>query len=255
VRRWPWALGGLSLFLLFLLLRLPTAIIGAGLNQACGERCALAQATGTVWTGTARIDWRNADKQWRELGSFAWTWLPEELRNGRLAWRIGFDAGGDATVSLGRDGWKATAAAVRLPVAALSGLLPAAAGRAGWGGELRVNVQFWGCDWSGTRCDGTAQGQWKDAGVAVVSPRRLGDYRLNFRRQPENPKTILFWNTLAGPLWLRVGGEIVDGQFRIGGEGWAEGEDKARLETFLASVGRYDRASGHHRIELAFRAQ
>lgn len=250
-RRWAWA-GALLGVIGGGLLSLPAAWLAQGVAQATQGQFVLADARGTVWSGSAvavlsagsdsrtavalpgRLDWR-----------LRWVDGALELRarqdcclrgEPRLRLRPGF---GRWWVELLPAPGSAAAAAVigQWPAAWLAGL------GTPWNtmrldGELRLST-------GGLRVD-VAEGRWRLGGGAVVDLQRvasrlstlptLGSYRLNLAATEAGARLDLA--TLSGALRLSGQGDWNAGGLRFRGEATAAASAGTALENLLNIIGR-----------------
>lgn len=250
VRRWAWA-GALLGLAGGGLLSLPAAWLARAVAQATHGQFVLADARGTVWSGSA-VAVLSAGSDSRTAVA-----LP-----GRLDWRLGWADGafelrarqdcclrGEPRLRL-RPGigrwWVELQPAPGSSAAAVVGQWPAA-WLAGLGtpwntmrldGELRLSTD-------GLRVD-VAEGRWRLGGDAVFDLQRvasrlstlptLGSYRLNLAATEAGAKLDLA--TLSGALRLTGQGDWNAGGLRFRGEATAAAGAESALENLLNIIGR-----------------
>ena len=249
-----WAIGGSLLgALLGVIVFAPAAWLAQAVSSASGERVLLADARGTLWSGSAVLVLTGGP------GSRDASALP-----GRLAWTLGwrgtsFDVlashacclNGTLAVKL-RPGFGRVSATL-LPTAGWVGQWPSA-----WLAGL-------GTPWNTLQLGGVArlvspgmtveavQGRWRVDGRAElelvnVSSRlstlpTLGSYRLSVSGDAANAGTAqLNLSTLEGALQLSGAGSSGAGKLRFRGEARAQAADEAALSNLLNIIGRRDGA-------------
>jgi general secretion pathway protein N len=249
-----WAIAGALLgALLGIVVFAPAAWVAHAVSSATGERVLLADARGTLWSGTAVLVLTGGP------GSRDASALP-----GRLAWTLGLRGtafelrathacclNGTVAVLL-RPGFGRLSATL-LPTAGWVGQWPSA-----WLGGL-------GTPWNTLQLGGVArlvspgmsveavQGRWlvdgrADVELVDVSSRlstlpTLGSYRLSVSGDAANAGTAqLNLTTQDGALQLSGAGSSGAGKLRFRGEARAQPADEAALSNLLNIIGRRDGA-------------
>ncbi len=249
-----WAVAGSVLgVLLGVIVFAPAAWVAHAVSSATGERVLLADARGTLWTGSAVVVLTGGP------GSRDASALP-----GRLSWTLGWRGtafevraaqacclNGTVAVLL-RPGFNRVSATL-LPVAGWIGQWPSA-----WLGGL-------GTPWNTLQLGGVArlvspgmtveavQGRWRvdgqaDLELVGVSSRlstlpSLGSYRLTVSGDAANAGTAqLNLSTQEGALQLSGTGTSGAGKLRFRGEARALAADEAALSNLLNIIGRRDGA-------------
>jgi len=183
------------------------------LQRATGGRVELAEATGTIWNGSATLVLSSGDERANARSS-----LPDPL-----SWRLSFWPllSGTAELTLRHPSALATpltisayadgrlqlgAATLRLPAALLAGL------GAPWntvrpGGILSLRTD--GLELSQGRCRGSLTADWEYASSGLTPVTPIGHYRLQTSGQ--YPGTRLELQTISGPLELTGSGTIAEG--------------------------------------------
>ncbi|GKS75377.1 type II secretion system protein N [Acidovorax sp. SUPP950] len=238
-----WALAGVLLGALpALLVFAPARWLASAVEQASGGQVRLAQARGTVWTGSAqmvltggrgsqdqaalpgRLQWRLRpawDGARAELRADCCTPQPVQLRL-RPHW-----GGARVTVADGRSQW---------PAAVLAGL------GTPWNtlqpqGQLALGTQSLSFDWSAGRLvvDGQAQVDALDMSSRLSTLRPMGSYRLVLQG---GQAPTLALSTLDGALRLSGSGQWVGQRLRFTGEATAAPEREGALANLLNIIGR-----------------
>lgn len=252
LRRWVW-IGAIFGALLTLLLQAPAAWLAAAVASASGGRVQLADAEGTIWSGSAvtvltagsgsqeartlpgRIEW-----QLRPSGTAlqlglrqacclnGWTHLRVQPGFGRL--RVEVQPGGD---------WLGL-----WPAALLTGLgtpwntlQPA--------GALRMSSQALAFEWVQGRfaLEGEARLELLDFSSRLSTLPRLGSYRLTLSSDRSQAGTLqVVLTTLDGALRLSGQGSWSASGLRLRGEATAAEADQAALNNLLNIIGRRDGA-------------
>jgi general secretion pathway protein N len=251
-RRWAVAGAAVGLVIGAVVFAPATWLVGA-VASASGERVLLADARGTVWSGSAVAALAGGP------GSRDAAALP-----GRIAWSIALRASGviltlnqpcclngDVALRLspGFGRWTATLVSPgawvgQWPTAWLGGL------GAPWntlqlGGTLRLLSPGIAIEWvSGRwRVEGQAELEFANASSRLSTLESLGDYRLRLAGDPANagqPQIVL--STQGGALQLSGSGQLGPGGVRFRGEARAgEGAEQA-LANLLNIIGRRDGA-------------
>ncbi|MBP6251484.1 MAG: type II secretion system protein N [Rubrivivax sp.] len=255
LRRWAVA-GGLLGAIAGGLMSLPAAWLAGGVARATQGQFLLADARGTVWSGSAvavlsaGADSRTAVALPGRLGwSLGWADGAFELRarqacclrgEPRLRLRPGFGAWQfelKPSLSGGSPGGPAAALIGQWPAAWLAGL------GTPWNtlkldGALRLST-------GGLRVD-LAEGRWQLAGDAVLDLQRvasrlstlpvLGSYRLDVTAGDAGARLTLA--TLSGALRLSGDGSWDAGGLRLRGEATAAAGAEAALDNLLNIIGR-----------------
>jgi general secretion pathway protein N len=217
------------------------------LHAFTAGRVELADATGTIWNGSAtvvlapgnsRTDARTALPDPLSWHLSLWPLLSGTveltlLHPSALAAPLRVSAYMDGRVQLG-------AATLRLPAAMLVGL------GAPWntvrpGGTVSVHTD--GLEVTRGHCQGSLVGEWEYASSALTPVAPIGHYRL--QTSGEYPGTRLLLQTISGPLELTGSGTIAEGG-RLRFEGVArplaaaDPATKTQLAGLISLLGRRD---------------
>lgn len=248
MRMLAYAVAALVALLLVAVIIAPAQWLAAQVRAASGGRVELAEATGTVWNGSAVLVLASAPEPGAARASLpervSWQISPWSLLAGQLALTLSHPSaltqplmvraplfGGETTLS---------AASLRLPASLLVGL------GAPWntvrpGGILVVN---WGrLSIAERRLRGDLSAEWQYASSALTPVSPMGHYRL--QTNGVWPGTQLELLTISGPLELKGSGTIPEGgRLRFTGRAQAiAGTDpgvKAQLTGLISLLGRRD---------------
>jgi general secretion pathway protein N len=227
MRRWSLLAIGLGAYALALIATAPATLVDAGLQRASHGRLRLAEAQGTLWSGSGRIEIRDAGGRTGVAKSLAWRFLPESLLRGRLVCEVELDQSArrfPATISLSRI--EIANAEISLPATVLGLGVPKLA-PLGLTGDVLLRVASLSIERK--EMQGNATLQWRDAGSVLTPISPLGDYEL--RLDGEGATVHAYLRTIQGPL-------------RLEGKGsWANGNHPV----FLATA----RVPAQHRQQLA----
>lgn len=206
---------GLGAYAFALIATAPATLIDAGLQRASHGRLRLAEAHGTLWSGSGQIEIRNTGGRTGVAKRLAWRVAPESLLRGHLICEVELDPSAKrfpVTISLSRI--EIANAEISLPAAVLGLGVPKLA-PLGLTGEVMLRVASLSIE--RRQMQGNATLQWRDAGSVLTQISPLGDYEL--RLDGEGTTVHAYLRTLEGPL-------------RLDGKGsWASGNNPVFLAT------------------------
>lgn len=198
MKPWLWLAGGSSLYVIALAAFAPARLVDAMLADASSGRFRLASAEGTVWSGQAMTELRDAAGQTRWAAPVAWRLRPVGLLAGRLEYRLLTGPPASlAGLSLSWSRVEFTGLDIRLPAAALASGVPALAPW-GMGGELQLMADRLG--FGPAHAGGSATMHWRSAGSTLAPVSPLGDYEL--RLEGQGQAWLARLRTVTGPLQL-----------------------------------------------------
>ena len=252
---WAWAAaGGCIGALVAVVAWAPASWLAQAVGTATGERVQLADARGTLWSGSAVLLLSGGP------GSRDASALP-----GRLRWEIGLTPAFAAQLRLQHPccqdapavlGLRAGIGTWTLAVPAQPGGLGnwPAAWLAGLGtpfntlqmaGTIRAGTSGATLEWAEgrLRMQGSVQLELADVSSRIVAIDTLGSYRLVLAggaAQPDAPQLSL--QTLQGPLQLGGSGRWTGSRLRFTGEASADGGSEAALNNLLNVIGRREGA-------------
>jgi general secretion pathway protein N len=186
----------------------PATLIDARLERASHGSLRLAEAQGTLWSGSGWIEIRDAQGRAGVAKRLAWRVLPASLLRGRLTAEVRLElAAKPFPISVSLSGIEIADAAIDLPAAALGMGMPKLAPFR-LTGEVRVNIPQLAFALRGM--DGNATLQWRAAGSALTPVSPLGEYEVRFKAV--GPAVHAELRTLAGPLQLEGKGTWSNGE-------------------------------------------
>ena len=205
----PWQLIGLAMgaYALGLVATAPATLLDAGLQQASDGRLRLAEARGTLWSGSGKIEIRDANRRSGIASNVAWHILPLHALRGRLLYQVALDHAVKhfpVTITLQRVEF--ADADINLPAVALA-LAVSKLAPLELTGELMLHVNR--LAFARGTVHGSATLQWRAAGSALTRVSPLGDYEV--RLESDGSSLRAFLRTLQGPLQLDGGGSWKSG--------------------------------------------
>ena len=205
--RW-WLLAlGLGAYAIGLIATAPASLIDAGLQQASEGRLRLAEAQGTLWSGTGHIEVRDRMRRSAVAKRITWQVLPAYLLRGQIRCEVGLNLAAKrfpVTISLARI--ELADADIDLPAAALGLAIPKLA-PLGFGGDVLLHVAR--VSFGRSAIQGNATLQWRGASSALTRVSPLGDYELRFEGDGAAVRASL--RTVRGPLQLDGQGSWTSG--------------------------------------------
>jgi general secretion pathway protein N len=202
---------GLSVYAVAVIATAPATLIDAGLQSASHGRLRLAEAKGTLWSGSGQIEFRDSGGRTGVAKSLAWRFLPESLLRGRLVCEVGLDQSAKrfpVTISLSRI--EIADAEINLPAAVLGLSVPKLA-PLGLTGDVLLHVASLTIERK--EMQGNATLQWRDAGSVLTPISPLGDYEL--RLDGEGATVHAYLRTIQGPLRLEGKGSWATGNHPV----------------------------------------
>jgi general secretion pathway protein N len=227
MKRWSQIAIGLGAYALALVATAPATLVDAGLQRASNGRLRLAEAQGTLWSGSGQIEVRETGGRTGVAKSLAWRVVPESLLRGHLVYEVELDQPAShfpVTISLSRI--ELANADISLPATVLGLGVPKLA-PLGLTGDVLIHVAS--LSLARDAMDANATLQWRGAGSTLTPVSPLGDYEL--RLDSEGKTFHAFLRTIEGPLQLDGKGS------------WTRGENPA----FLAMA----RVPPQHQQQLA----
>jgi general secretion pathway protein N len=241
---------GLALSLATIVGWAPAGVADWGLDRLTAGRLRLANASGTLWSGTGKVvlvDVGEAGGQEgdaREIlqglvlpGRFSWTVNPWPLLLGIVDARLGLDGMPQPLRLSGSfNELHGSATAMSLPAVDLGRLgspwntiRPSAAINLRWDDFTLRRGQF----------QGKMFVELRDVTSAMTPVRPLGSYKVDVASA--GPQATVSLSTMSGPLLLTGSGDWEARRgLRFSAQAEAEGSERDRLQAFLALVGRRD---------------
>ncbi len=199
--RWKLFALGFVIYIIWLVVMMPATVMDTALKASTGGRLRIAEAQGTIWSGSGQIELLDTSKQFGIARHLAWRFLPASLLRGRLVCDVELDDAArrfPITVSLTR--LDIGQADLTVPASALGLGVPKLA-PLGLTGDLALHVASLSLPIAGSGgVKGNATLQWRRAGSKLAPVSLLGDYALQFAGEGETLHAELL--TLDGPLQL-----------------------------------------------------
>jgi len=198
----------LGAYALVLAATLPATLLDAALRSASEGRLRLAEARGTLWSGTGQLEARDASGRAGVAKAVVWRFVPQSLLRGRAGFEIGIDDSSRRfLVAIAPSRIEIADAEVSLP-ADLLGLAVPRLAPLRLAGELSLRVARLSIA-KREGVQGTATLQWRAASSALTPVAPLGDYDLRLEGNGSAVRASL--RTLAGPLRLEGSGSWTPG--------------------------------------------
>jgi len=198
VNRWQQFGVGLGAYAIALAATAPASLIDSGVQQATEGRVRLAEADGTLWSGTGLIEIRDRLQRSGVAKNITWQLQPAYFLRGQLRYDLGLDlAAKRFPVTISVAGIEVADADINLPAAALGLAIPKLA-PLGLTGDALLHVAR--LSFTRAAIQGSATLQWHGAGSAFTRVSPLGDYEL--RLDGEGAAVRASLRTLQGPLQL-----------------------------------------------------
>ena len=207
MKRWSLFAIGLAAYAIALIATAPAALLDAGLQRTSEGSLRIAEAQGTLWSGSGQIEMRDKGGRAAIASSLSWRVVPESLLRGHLVCEteLGHAARRfPVTLSLSRI--ELTNADFRLPATVLGLGVPTLA-PLGLTGEVLIRVASLSI--ARDAIVGGATLQWRTAGSALTPVSPLGDYELRLDGEGRTVNALL--RTIAGPLQLEGKGSWTQG--------------------------------------------
>jgi general secretion pathway protein N len=207
MKRWQLIAIGLIIYTVAIIATAPATLIDARLQHASHGRLRLAEAHGTLWSGSGQIEVRDSAGRIGIAKNLAWRFLPESLLRGRLVCEVGLDQSAKrfpVTISLSRI--EVANADVSLPATVLGLGLPKLA-PLGLTGDVLLHIASLSVERK--EMQGNATLLWRDAGSVLTPISPLGDYEL--RLDGEGATVHAYLRTIQGPLRLEGKGSWANG--------------------------------------------
>ena len=206
----PWRLIGVGLaaYALGLIATAPATLIDAQLAQLSAGGLRLAEASGTLWSGTGQLEIRDANRASGIAKTMSWRIRPAYLLLGKLRCEVTLDhALRNFPLTISLSGIEIADADINLPAAALGLGVPKLAAL-GLSGDMLLHIARLAM--SRGSVQGNATLQWHAAGSAFTQVSPLGDYELRLEGSGTSVQASL--RTLQGPLQLDGQGSWTSGR-------------------------------------------
>jgi general secretion pathway protein N len=198
---------GLFVYTAVIIATAPATLIDSGLQRASQGRLRLAEAQGTMWSGSGQIEVRDSGGRIGIAKNLVWRFLPESLLRGHVVCEVGLDQSAKrfpVTISFSRI--EVANADITLPATVLGLGVPKLA-PLGLTGDVQLHVASLTIERK--EMQGNATLQWRDAGSVLTPISPLGDYEL--RLDGEGATVHAYLRTIQGPLRLEGKGSWANG--------------------------------------------
>ena len=202
---------GLFVYTVAVIATAPATLVDSGLQRASDGRLRLAEAQGTLWSGSGQIEVRDSGGRTGVAKSLAWRFLPQSLLRGHLVCEVELDQSArrfPVTISLSRI--ELSNADVSLPATVLGLGVPKLA-PLGLTGNVLLHIASLTIERKAMQ--GNATLQWRDAGSVLTPISPLGDYEL--RLDGEGATVHAYLRTIQGPLRLEGKGSWENGRHPV----------------------------------------
>ena len=187
-----------AVYALALIATAPATLLDSRLRDASDGRLRLAEARGTLWSGSGQLEIRDERGRTGLAKPVAWHFRPAGLLRARLSYEVALDPGSRPfQVALHGSRIELVDADIGLPASALGHLVPKLA-TLGLSGDLTLQVPQLSFGRGATH--GSATVHWRDAGSGLSPVAPLGNYELRVSGDGPTVRTAL--TTLQGPLQL-----------------------------------------------------
>jgi len=198
MNRWILIAGGLVLYVLTIIATAPATLIDTALRRIDHGNLRLAEAQGTLWSGSGQFELRATDGRSGVAKFLSWRVLPVSLLSGHINVKVQIAHNTQPFIAtIAMSGISLANADIEFPAIALGlGVRRLAPLRLTGNMMLHVTEFSFGRRWR--------QGQltllWRNAGTMLASTVPLGDYELSFESNGETEQVNL--RTIKGSLQL-----------------------------------------------------
>ena len=243
---WTLLAAGLGVYAVALLVIAPATLADGALQRVSQGRLKLAEARGTLWAGSGRIEVRDAAGRVGLSQRLAWRLRPADLLRARLRYDVELGRGSQPFPLM--MSWSQIELAnvdIDLPAEALSLGLPRLAPLE-LSGELNLKIASLSIGRGTAR--GDAELQWRTAGSGFSPVWPLGDYELRWNGKGREARMTL--RTLKGPLRLRGQGSWSVGHAPVfAAAADAPPEIRQEIAPLLRMIA-VERGTGHFELQL-----
>ena len=253
MRRPPWrgviAASGVTLlaYVLFLVMLAPATLLDAGLRDATAGRLRLAQAHGTLWSGSGQLQVVNPTMTGSVGKDLSWTLQPRALWRGRLDFEVAIDhATSRFPLHMSMRGVEVGKVDFSLPASALGVAEPRIA-PLGPRGDLVVHIAKFAVVGDDVAVDAVMT--WKDASSTLTSVAPLGTYELRVTGSGGLVNAVL--RTTSGPLQLDGKGSARgNGPLVFAATAKVDAQHRAQLSPLLRLIA-IDRGNGEFALQFS----
>ena len=202
MKRWSMLAIGLGSFAVTLIATAPATLVDGGLQRASQGRFRLAEAQGTLWSGSGQVEIRDVVGLTGVARSITWRVMLASLLRGHLVCEVALEQPErrfPVTISLSRI--EMENADITLPASVLALGVPKLA-PLGLTGDVLIHVARLSI--ARDTMEGNATLQWRAAGSTLTPVSPLGDYEV--RLDVEGMTVHAYLRTIEGPLALEGDG-------------------------------------------------
>lgn len=241
-----WGGATLAAYVLFLAVLAPATLLDAGLRHATNGTLRLAQAHGTLWSGSGRLEIVNAAATAGVGKDLSWTLRPGALWRGRLDFEVAIDHAASPfpvhisvrRIDLANVDFTLPASALGVAVARIAPLGPR--------GELVFHIAKFSRVAGNVAVD--AGMTWRDASSALTPIAPLGTYQLQVNDAAGLVTAAL--RTRSGPLQLEGNGSSRDhGPLVFSATARVDGPHRAQLTPLLRLIA-IERSNGDFALQF-----
>lgn len=205
--RWRLLLIGAGAYALALIATAPSTLLDAALKDASGGRVRLAEAQGTLWSGSAHVEVRDPAQRAAFAKRIAWRLKPTSIFRAKLVFDVGMqETAKHFPLTLSPSRIAVETVDLSVPATALAIVVPKLAPLA-LTGEIFLYVEHLTFDRA--HLVGNATARWPAAGSALTRISPLGGYELRMDAASTAVRASL--RTLQGPLELHGEGSWLSG--------------------------------------------
>ncbi|WP_374488216.1 type II secretion system protein N [Zoogloea sp.] len=189
----------------FVVFKAPARLLDSALAHATEGGLRLQQTEGSLWQGHGVLASLGPDGRsllpWLPLG---WDFTPRSLLGLGVGWQLSSGGIPLGQFSLGLGGLALEHFQFRASAPALLSPIPTPVTRAGWQGDLGLDIPALHCSLTG-QCQGDARLLWRGARSALFPGRNFGDYAISLQLRGERYSYQI--QTLTGEIRLDARGE------------------------------------------------
>jgi general secretion pathway protein N len=199
VKPWKRFAVGAAAYSAALLVTAPATLVDAALRRASDGMFRLAEARGSVWSGSGQLELLDPRRETGIAKAVSWRVLPGSLWRGHLAYDVLLaDAASPARLTLSASRIQIANVLVELPASAIGFAVPRLA-PARLTGDLSISAAQFAVERRDMR--GSATVHWRNAGAALTPVSPVGEYEMRIDSDEQGVSATLA--TLSGPIELK----------------------------------------------------
>lgn len=241
---------GLGIYVLALMINAPATLIDSTLQDVSHKRLRLADAQGTLWSGTGQLEIRDVNGRNHSSKHLQWVVAPQYLLLGHFRCQLELDKTNQpfpVTATFSR--LELANADINLPASVLGLGLPKLA-PLGLTGDMRVHVN--NLSITQKYIEGNANLQWHAAGSSLSPVSPLGDYEMRITSEGSTVNATLqtLPTALQTPLQLDGNGSWThDKPPTFLASAYVRPAFQQQLSPFLRLIA-VERSAGHFELQL-----